>query len=66
MNILISGSSSYIGKNLLQSLNANYFCIINKKSKSEINVNNTNLFVISQLHKINKDIKFDYFFHFKP
>ena len=64
MNILISGSSSYIGEKVLQSLNANYFCIINKNSKSEINVNNTNLFVISQLHKINKDIKFDYFFHF--
>ena len=64
MNILISGSSSYVGEKVLESLNANYFCLINKNSKSDLNLENSNNFVISQIHKINKDIKFDYFFHF--
>tara|TARA_Y100000590_G_scaffold468587_1_gene651882 strand:- start:4502 stop:5305 length:804 start_codon:yes stop_codon:yes gene_type:complete len=64
MNILISGSSSYVGKKVLENLNANYFCLINKNSKSDINLKNSDKFIISQIHKINKDIKFDYFFHF--
>jgi len=64
MNILISGSSSYVGEKVLETQKANYFCLINKNSKSEINLEKSNKFIISQLHKINKDIKFDYFFHF--
>lgn len=64
MNILITGSSSYVGENVMKNLNANFYCLINKNSKSKINLENSNKFVISQVHKINKDIKFDYFFHF--
>jgi len=64
MNILISGSSSYLGEEVLKNLNANFYCLINKNSKSQINLENSNKFIISQMHKINKDIKFDYFFHF--
>ena len=64
MNILISGSSSYVGEKVLENLNANYFCLINKNSKYNLDLENSNNFVISQIHKINKDTKFDYFFHF--